>query len=278
MSVLAAVDLTPDAQAVLAQAARMAASRGTDLTVLHVVEERVVFDLGGALGVPVEVEAVAAAHTALTAVAPDGARIEVIAGRPVPEVLLAAAGVELVVLGVGSAATGVGVVASAVARRADVPVLLVQGAHDGPFRRVLACVDFSPTSARAADEAAAVARADGASLCLLHAWTPPSELPTFEAYPVTVAHDDSTRRQLAEALETEAARLARGGLEPVTVLEHGLHHADAIGATAMALDVDLIAMGKRGRGSVSEILLGTTAERLLRRVSSSVWIAPPRAA
>ena len=54
-----------------------------------------------------------------------------------------------------------------------VDVLLVRERENAPFRNILACVDFSENSIRAAYHAAAIAEQDKAAIELLHVYRTP---------------------------------------------------------------------------------------------------------
>jgi nucleotide-binding universal stress UspA family protein len=85
------------------------------------------------------------------------------------------------------------------------------------------------------------------------------------------------RRSAESALERDAQMVLEEAAEPVakvgpaTVILGG-RPADALAAYARANDIDLIAIGARGRG-ISEALLGSVAEQLVRRPDVRVLVA-----
>jgi nucleotide-binding universal stress UspA family protein len=112
------------------------------------------------------------------------------------EVILASAEracADLLVLGshgAHDAHKGIGPTAAACVQRAGMPVLLVREDHAGPFRGVVACLDFTETSKLALRHAIRVAAQDGAALHILHmyddgALRPPAgvelNMPDFKA-------------------------------------------------------------------------------------------------
>ena len=84
--------------------------------------------------------------------------------------------VDLLVLGTHGETgpdVGTGPLAIACAREAPTSVLLVRPPQTGRFERVVACVDFSESSGRALEEAAAIAARDGGHLFALHVFHSP---------------------------------------------------------------------------------------------------------
>lgn len=134
------------------------------------------------------------------------------------------------------------------------------------LRTLLAATDLSAPSRHAAQRAALLARDAGARLELLHvveagALEQLRHLLGQQAAPVA-------ERLLAEARE-ELARLAADVGAPLGV-RPGVHLASGpvlqeITSQADALDADLLVVGARGAGFMRHLLLGTTAERLLRK-------------
>ncbi len=134
------------------------------------------------------------------------------------------------------------------------------------LRTLLAATDLSAPSRHAAQRAALLARDAGARLELLHvveagALEQLRHLLGQQAAPVA-------ERLLAEARE-ELVRLAADVGAPLGV-NPGVHLASGpvlqeITSQADALDADLLVVGARGAGFMRHLLLGTTAERLLRK-------------
>jgi nucleotide-binding universal stress UspA family protein len=147
------------------------------------------------------------------------------------------------------------------------------------IQRLLAATDLSAPARHAAERAALVARELGASLELLHV--------------ISVAPVDRLRRLLAEAsadLEsqvaadalTEVRRLSESlqqqyQVQPTTHVEHGALLRQ-IEARADASAADVLVLGARGASFMRHLLLGSTAERLVRRASRPMLVVkqPPR--
>jgi universal stress protein E len=174
---------------------------------------------------------------------------------------------------------GVGTVASACVRHAACPVLLVRQGHAGPFRRVVACVDFSDTSLGALDQAARLATQDSAALYVLHVFDAPwhhlhYRSPTPEA-------DAEFQAQYRHAVERRLQGFASGlgreidYLKPLYDVFDDRGHRSGIVEYAAKVGADLVVLGTRGRTPVRDLLLGTTAERVLRESTCSVLAYRP---
>ncbi|NUP84683.1 MAG: universal stress protein [Burkholderiaceae bacterium] len=132
-------------------------------------------------------------------------------------------------------------------------------------RPILVATDFSPSARHATDRAARVAHEKGAPLALLHVmpgealaslrqWLGASNAPEVQIMA-------SAREQLEQlATELRASR----NVEPTRNVTAG-PPVDEVVREAERLDARLIVLGARGTGFLRRLVLGTTAERLLRR-------------
>ena len=161
--------------------------------------------------------------------------------------------------------------------RASGPSALVRtqlAAHDENVdeelvgRRMVVGVDGSTASLRAARWAAVEAERRGATLDVVHAWMPPFPLnpPDYFADPAPF------EAQGAEILDRAMKSLAASGpsaidTRPVLVREHpskALVHAGE--------GADLLAVGSRGRGGFSGLLLGSVSQNCVHHAPCSVAI------
>jgi nucleotide-binding universal stress UspA family protein len=176
---------------------------------------------------------------------------------------------------------GVGTVATACVRHATSPVLLVRERQDKPFATVVACVDFSQTALLALDQAARVAEQDGASLHVLHAFEPPWRRLHYRApTPQTAPHfqqqyRDGLERRLRAFADLLGRDLAKVNAK-FTVYEY-TGYRSAIVEYAREAQADLIVLGTRGRTNLRDVLLGSTAEKVLRESPCSVLAVRPDA-
>jgi len=167
-----------------------------------------------------------------------------------------------------------GSVAEDVLRRSPGPVLLVREAGDRthlePIETILVPVDFSPASRAAVVKAAALSKAIGGRLRLLHVVEIPS-LPSIYGQPLSFDLTEITTRsltamedlvadlQVETELETEAELLALPG-----------HPATEIVAEATRSRAGLIVMPPHNRGHLGALLTGRTTDQVVRRAPCPV--------
>lgn len=161
--------------------------------------------------------------------------------------------------------------AAQVLRVADCPVLSVPPGFAALPRSVLAAVDFSPASVRAA-QTALLLLSDAGVLTLLHVLSP-----LMGDVPLR----DPSGRDPADAVQTMFGRL-RDELRPyvpedVTVETHVTTNdaIDGVLGTARAIAADLIAVGTHGPGLFERMFLGSVASSILHAAEQPVLAAPP---
>ena len=144
-----------------------------------------------------------------------------------------------------------------------------------PLRHLLVPFDFSDGARQTVAAAVALARPARARLTLLYVL--PVTLPANIGHVSVVLDNDKLLAHAREQLTT-FARSAIPAEIPVTiqVAEGGPYHE--INATARALGTDLIVIGTRGISDVKHLLLGSTAERVVRHAPCPVLTWHIRAA
>jgi nucleotide-binding universal stress UspA family protein len=143
------------------------------------------------------------------------------------------------------------------------------------LNRILAATDLSAPARQAAERAARLAHETGAALTLCHA-LPHAALQELRAWlgaPATDALLTQARDEvaaLAVALQDERRAAVRPRVEEGAVIDVLLRAAEAEAA-------DLLVLGARGAGFLRRLVLGTTAERLLRRTTQPLLVVrqPP---
>jgi nucleotide-binding universal stress UspA family protein len=126
------------------------------------------------------------------------------------------------------------------------------------MKAILVGVDGSPEANSAAELAATIAGSTGARLVLAFCVAP---LAAVEAQPVA-AHRESESEFGKQVLRECEARCARRDL----VIEPLLVQGDpplTLATIARERDVDLVAVGHRGRGPLRRALLGSCADALV---------------
>lgn len=139
-----------------------------------------------------------------------------------------------------------------------------------PIRRILFPTDFSEHADHAWGYALRFAQEFGAELHLLHVLAPPPRL--SEAYAVSFDPEKMLQAQHSEAngaldRQVEAAkdrglifrREVRVGLDFREILDYATKH-----------EIDLIVMATHGRTGLAHVLLGSVAEKVVRRASCPV--------
>jgi nucleotide-binding universal stress UspA family protein len=144
------------------------------------------------------------------------------------------------------------------------------------LERILCPIDFSEFSARAAACAGALARHHGARLVLLHVsyvQVPPA---AFGAGPGPLLLDERAIKALEEDLRAFAAPHVDASVLTEARVVQGAA-APEILAAATASRADLIVLGTHGRGGFERLMLGSVADKVVRKAVCPV-ITVPRAA
>ena len=135
-------------------------------------------------------------------------------------------------------------------------------------KRILLPLDFSDPSRRALKLAREWAKFFGARVYLLFVIEPLPYMSGMESLPLT----KSSPRVAAEA-KTALDRLVREELpapiQTATLVRQGKAYEQIV-AAAQSLRIDLIIIGTHGYGGLSRVLLGSTAERVVRHAPCSV--------
>jgi nucleotide-binding universal stress UspA family protein len=136
--------------------------------------------------------------------------------------------------------------------------------------RLLVPLDFSDCSMRALDYALALAEQFGSKIILLHI-VEPAAYP--ENYLVASPALDETNQNLLESARERLLAVSRKRighrLPAETLVRMGRAHSE-IPDTAEALGADLIVLGTHGYTGLKHVLLGSTAERVVRHAPCPV--------
>lgn len=188
-------------------------------------------------------------------------------------------GADLVALGTrghtGLAHVVLGSVAERVARLVPCAVLTAHADSPAPaaYRCVLVPTDFSVDSDAAVAFARDLVTRTGGKLVLIHAYDLPQLVLTgsaLAAASVEKALADAARQRLAELRQSLA------GVEVETFVS-AARPDPAIFDCAERVHADLIVLGTRGRTGLAHVLLGSTAERVIRRAQVPVVTVKARA-
>jgi nucleotide-binding universal stress UspA family protein len=203
--------------------------------------------------------------------------------QPASKMLLAsgkAADADLLVLGaVGNqppkAERTVGTDVERVIRSSLLPVLVVRPGKPFPPQRILCAVDFSEAAERAVGWAFDFARLFGATVDLLHVLErDASRLNEMFGRVYPSGYADAERTLARQAMETFVAGVHSGGVKYDVRYVEGLPH-ETIADELTAGGYDLLSIGTLGRSAIVELLVGGTAERVIRASTTSVLAVKP---
>jgi len=143
-----------------------------------------------------------------------------------------------------------------------------------PYKKILCPVDFDDTSSEAVKEAAALAVHGGGTLLLMHVVqiNPLSAQGAAEGYAGGQLYEGQVElasKQIAQMLPNLPT-----GVKHEIVIEIG-EPGDSIVAAEKSLGADLVVMATHGRRGLARIVLGSVAERVVRRSSIPVLTVRP---
>lgn len=289
--IIAAIDFTPSCRNALREAVRVASVNNAEVTAVHVMDEFLVHELKRALSTDqASVRADWAARLQKFVEESDlgSARVEmeVRIGHPFAELSEACRvhGAALLVMGTKGSRNEpgrVGVIAAKCVRKAPADVLLVREDACGPFKHLVTCVDFSDNSRDAVRIALSLAQQDGATLDALHVYqsamamsldyggmvAPPMPLGTdFQALEVWKKELAQLMAELGQ--EYPAVKTRALVVERVNIREAILDHVKETHA-------DMVVLGTRGKTGLRELLIGTTAEKIVANAPCSILAVKP---
>jgi nucleotide-binding universal stress UspA family protein len=141
------------------------------------------------------------------------------------------------------------------------------------FRRILVATDFSPHAANALRLATELAKTCDASIQLIHVYdvipyTLPEGMPVYDTVQLA-----QVREGLGQQLRKLESQLKSTGVRVESALREGQASAE-IARVAQEGGFDLIVMGTHGRSGVAHMLLGSVAERVMRKAPCAVLVVP----
>lgn len=280
--ILAATDLSSRSDRALRRAAMLAQAAGTELLLLHAVDD----DQPRSMVEAERREAEVLLRHQIAALPEVRDAIALVAeGDPFEAILdtAEARAVDLIVLGEHRRRLlrdiFTGTTLERVMRHGQRPVLMVSAPPAGPYRRVLAATDCSAHSARALRTAARLGFLEDAALTVVHAFEPPgmgamalADMPG----PAIAALAAEAAREARAALAGFLAGLDLGG-PPQLLVEQG-RPATVVKDAAARLRPDLLVIGTAGAGGLRRALLGSVAAEVLAGVGCDALAVPPGAA
>jgi nucleotide-binding universal stress UspA family protein len=293
-SALVAIDFSAPSRAALAFAIPLLAKYQAELHLVHVFPvDYPAASLAALPAVLPEIEIERRVHARLRdlaaehAVAVSSGNIHAIRGTPHKEICRLAheLKVDLIVTATrgqtGLKHLALGSTAERVVRHSPCPVMIIHSLdqlrpHDTGFERILAPVDFSDCGKAGLAAAKAVARRFGSRLVLLHSvdlhyYCTNPEFLLYDLPPLLEAAEKAAGAQLQEL----AGIVRRDGVATEIILGSG-HPGAQICQEAKEHGCDLIVTATHGRTGLPHILVGSTAEYVVRHAPCPVIVVPSR--
>ena len=204
-------------------------------------------------------------------------------GKPFLEIIQVAKenSVDLLVIGTHGRA-GVdrfilGSVAERIVRKAPCPVMVIKGRKYTGFKLIIVPIDFSDCSGKALEYAISTARSHNSRLTILNVYEE-----SFIAPYVNAANSeeeaDGIIKEIERVNETKYEEFLKTidfrGVEYDKLLIKGIPETEIV-KTATEQQADLVVMGTHGRAGVKHILIGSTAEEVVRTVHCDIIILKP---
>ena len=133
------------------------------------------------------------------------------------------------------------------------------------FRRILYATDYSKASARALDEAIALAKENDAELLVVHVIEPVAPYVTGDDYASAELYtriEETTKKDAQSAMQKLMARLQKTKVNAKSLLLTGTTH-DQIVKAARSRKADVIVIGTHGRTGLSKLFMGSVAGKVV---------------
>lgn len=148
------------------------------------------------------------------------------------------------------------------------------------MKKILVPIDYSPNSINALHVAAAIARKSGATIEMLHVnlaaiyAVPFSELATVSKFEDEDEQYDESAKLNLEKIKTELlSEPSYSNLDIKIRVKEGYLHS-SVRDTVLEDQVDLIVMGTKGASGLSEFLIGSNTEKVIRMAPCPVLAVP----
>jgi nucleotide-binding universal stress UspA family protein len=143
------------------------------------------------------------------------------------------------------------------------------------LKKILVPIDFSESARKAMEYGLSFARQFNAEILLLHV----IEFTPLPAPPLAIVQDETTQAKLHESSAKELGEW-RDAISAQTIVRASVRdgisaHAEIVKAAAEG-NIDLIILGTQGRTGLAHLLIGSTAERVVRHAPCPVLVVRER--
>ena len=148
--------------------------------------------------------------------------------------------------------------------------------------KILVTIDFSDITEKVLRESQSLAQAMSAEVCLLHVAEPNPDHITYDYDPAAMYAIDPSeiRDQIAQRFHKEhkllqqyADEFRNSGLNCKALMVQG-ETVQMILNGIEKLGSDFVVAGSHGKGMISQILLGSSSEELVKKTSVPVYLIP----
>ena len=289
-NIIVGIDFTPSCRNALREAVRRASLDQAAVTAIHVMDEFLTHELKKALstdeaGIRAEWQARLRKFLVESDVGAAHVHTEVRIGHPFTELMDACHvhKTDLLIMGAKGSKGGahrIGAIAAKCVRKATVDVMIVREDAQGPFKHVVACVDFSENSAKAVQAALHIAAQDKADLACLYVYQSPLALSLdYGGYapPLPAGPDEDALKMWQADLDkfVEPLIRAKGDVKVRTLVKERVNIRETILEHVAETHTDIVVLGTRGKTGLREMLIGTTAEKIVQHAQCSILAVKP---
>ncbi|PGF18068.1 universal stress protein UspA [Natrinema sp. CBA1119] len=139
---------------------------------------------------------------------------------------------------------------------------------------ILVPTDGSDSSTAAVEQAVAIAEGEPTTVHFLHVVDVGTEMSASASGNIASQLTETLEEKAESALDDAVSRAEAAGVDYEKTTREGDPH-EVIEEYSTEHDVDLIVMGASGQSGLKERLLGSTTDRVVRTVETSVLIARP---
>ena len=289
-NIIVGIDFTPSCRNALREAARRASLDQASLTAIHAMDEFLTHELKKALftdeaGIRADWQARLRKFVDESDVGAAHVKSEVRIGHPFTELMDACKGhsADLLIMGAKGSKGGahrIGTIAARCVRKAPIDVMVVREDAQGPFKHVVACVDFSENSAKAVQSALHIAVQDRADMDCLYVYQSALALSLdYGGYapPLPSGPDEDALKSWQSDLDKFVEPLVRskGDVKVRTLVKERVNIRETILDHVAESKADIVVLGTRGKTGLRELLIGTTAEKIVQHAPCSILAVKP---